>query len=152
MKNKIFFIIYCFLLIYTCIIVYKKTIRKIYESYDEKFTLINKILICFMAFLFIYYLYLNNFIYNNKFIYLKYVTLLLFFSYIPVIWGIFISTFLIKKKNQDQVTNILIQVILSILFCYFGFKYVDFTVYTILISICIAIGIGLITYVSYIKK
>ena len=154
MLNLILFIIYCFLLMYTLIVTYLETTKKIFSPFSKyQLKPIEKVLMSVFSIIFLYFLALNNFKYNYDFIYFKYALLLFTYTYVPLTWGFFISTLLIKKNiNSEIVTNIFTQIIMTLLLGYYGFKYTHFTIYTVIIVVFISICIGFIIYKIQLKK
>ncbi|HBB28637.1 MAG TPA: hypothetical protein DC000_05220 [Clostridiales bacterium] len=154
MLNLILFILYCFLLIYTLIVTYLETNKRIFNP-STKYHLkpIEKVFMSIFSIIFLYFLALNNFKYNYNFTYFKYALLLFTYTYIPQTWGFFISTLLIKKNiNSEIVTNIFTQLLLSALLFYYGFKHTHFTIYTLIIAILVSLCLGLIIYKIQLKK
>ncbi len=154
MLNLILFIIYCFLLMYTLVVTYLETTRKIFSP-SSKYQLkpIEKVLLSFFSIIFLYFLALNNFKYSYNFVYFKYVLFLFTYTYIPLTWGFFMSTLLIKKNiNSEIATNIFTQVLMSLLLGYYGFKHTHFTIFTVLIVVIISLCLGYIIYKTQLKK
>ena len=154
MLNLSLFIIYCILLIYTCITVYSKIFKCIFSSFSKyHLKTYDKILIFIFCAIFLYFLTQDKFKYNNSLIFYKYSLLLFVYSYIPIAWGIFFSTLIYKKAvNQEVAINVFIQIISSLLLIYYGFKDNHLSIYSIFILIVLSICVGYIIYKNQLKK